>query len=109
MKDFSNKNIFDMTDKELEIDSLADNLTLKFIRNQIENARAVQFENYRDIIIFHPCVKDKEPYQVTYIWKKDNKPSGDILCSSLDHVAREIFSFLHNVKEYIPKKIISNT
>jgi hypothetical protein len=106
MKKFTNKSIWDMTKEEVKYDSLSCELNLEYIKNIIKNNKAVKFENHKDIIVFHPCVKDKDPYQITYIWKKDNKPSGDIICNSIEQAAKEIYHFLNSIKEYIPQEVI---
>ena len=105
-KNFSHKSIFEMTPEEMSWTGYAEDLNINFIQKQLKKVRAAQYENYKDIIIFHPCTKDQDPYQVTYIWKKDNKPSGDIICKTLYQAAKEIDRLLNKQKEYYPQKVI---
>jgi len=95
-----------MTEREMQFTGYTEELNIKFIENILKRSKAVQFKNHKDIIIFHPCVKEPQPYQITYIWKKDNKPSGDIVLFNLYRCAKEINMMLNHQKEYYPKKII---
>ena len=97
---------FEMTDEEREYIDLVNRLNIKFIEKTLIKNKAVQYESDKDDIIFHPGFSDN--YQITYIWKKDNKPSGHISCNTLKRAAREIYTFLPNKINYLlPTKIIN--
>jgi ribosomal protein L22 len=105
MKKFTDKNIFDMTTKERQIDNYSHELNIKYLLNIIQDQKAVKFKNEKDYILFHPCTNKDSKYQITYIWKKDNKPSGDIRLDTLKQVAKELYSFLRfNYKQLKPIK-----
>jgi hypothetical protein len=101
MDNFTNKDFLAMTEEEMKLAGYAAELSLKYVEEQIKCARGAKFENDKDIIYFHPCAKDSDPYQVTYFWKKDGKPSGDIICSNIEHAAEEIYNMIGQQTKYL--------
>jgi hypothetical protein len=101
MNKFSDKNFMEMTEQEMYFAGYAAELSLKYIEEQIKRVRGAKFENDKDVIYFHPCVKDSDPYQVTYFWKKDGKPSGDIICGNIEEAAEEIYNMIGQRAKYL--------
>jgi len=105
------KSIFEMTDKQRNIDGWADELDLKYITELIKNNKGLRFKREipddKSYVLVSPNFNDDErPYRVTYI--DQYGPSGHSEHQNAELAARDVISELpYKQKNLIPKEVIS--
>lgn len=106
-KYFSKKPVMEMNEEEWEFDGYSYDLSYKYLQQVISDSRAAQFENKHYILIFSPCAKSSDKYQLTWISKKDGLPSSDITSDSLKEIALRLSEELTNSYQYQNYKVVN--
>lgn len=102
MQKFTDKSMFKMTEKEMQIDCYALELNTEYLINKVQEGFR-KWEDNNNKYLIHKSAKSCCNYQVTYIWKKDGKPAGHREANNLKEAAKELDQLLgHTQFDYIP-------
>ena len=105
------KSIFEMTDKQRNVDGWAAELDLEYITELIKNNKGLRFKREipddQSYVLVSPNFNDDErPYRVTYI--DQYGPSGHSEHQNAELAARDVITELpYKQKNLIPKEVIN--